>query len=59
MAILAVPSDQAQQVADKLIDNNIIGILNFTSCRIEVPKNVKVVSIDIACDMARLPYYMK
>ena len=59
MAILAVPSDQAQQVTDKLVDNNIRGILNFTSCRIEVPRNVKVVSIDIALDMARLPYYMQ
>ena len=59
MAILAVPSDQAQQVADKLIGNGIRGILNFTSCRIEVPRDVKVVSIDIALDMARLPYYMQ
>ena len=58
MAILAVPSDQAQQITDKLVDNNIKGILNFTSCRVDVPKNIKVVSIDIALAMARLPYYM-
>lgn len=58
MAILTVPSGQAQQVTDKLVDNNIKGILNFTSCRIEVPKKVKVISIDIALDMARLPYYI-
>lgn len=59
MAILTVPSNQAQHVTDKLVDNNIRGILNFTSCRIEVPRKVKVVSIDIALDMARLPYYMQ
>lgn len=58
MAILAVPRDQAQQVADQLVENNIKGFLNLTSRRIKVPKNVKVVSIDIALDMARLPYYM-
>ena len=58
MAVLAVTSEQAQQVADDLVSNGIKGILNFSPCRIEVPKNVKVVSIDIALDMARLPYYI-
>jgi len=58
MAILAITSKQAQQVADNLVSNGIKGILNFSLCHIEVPKNVKVISIDIALDMARLPYYM-
>ena len=58
MAILAVPGDSAQQIANDLVSNGIKGILNFSPCHIEVPKNVKVISIDIALDMARLPYYI-
>ncbi|MDD5134337.1 MAG: redox-sensing transcriptional repressor Rex [Phycisphaerae bacterium] len=58
IAILAVTSGQAQRVAESLVNNGIKGILNFSPCRLEVPKNIKVISIDIALDMARLPYYM-
>ena len=58
MAVLAVGSENAQQVAEKLVSNGIKGILNFSPYHIEVPRNVKVISINIALDMARLPYYM-
>ena len=58
LAILAVPGDEANQVAEALVNNGIRGILNFAPCYIEVPRNVKVISIDIALDMARLPYYI-
>jgi len=34
------------------------GILNFSPCYITVPKKLKVITIDIAMDFARLPYYM-
>lgn len=58
MAILTVNCEQAQQVADSLVSNGVKGILNFSPCQIEVPRGVKVISIDIALDMARLPYYI-
>lgn len=58
LAIIAVPADAAQKTADALVEAGVKGILNFSPCYIEVPKKVKVVSIDIAMDLARLPYYM-
>jgi redox-sensing transcriptional repressor len=58
MAIIAVPAEAAQQVTDSLVMAGIKGILNFSPKRIIVPKNVKVITIDIATDLARLPYYM-
>jgi redox-sensing transcriptional repressor len=58
MGIIAVPRKAAQEVADSLIKSDIKGILNFSPCRINVPKKVKVITIDIAMDLARLPYYM-
>jgi redox-sensing transcriptional repressor len=58
MAIIAVPEQAAQQVADSLVAAGVKGILNFSPKRIAVPKKVKVISIDIATDLARLPYYI-
>ena len=59
LAIIAVPADAAQETADVLVKAGVKGILNFSPCYITVPKRVKVISIDIAMDLARLPYYMR
>ncbi len=58
LAIIAVPRDAAQEVADVLVEAGVKGILKFSPHHIEVPKKIKVISIDIATDLARLPYYM-
>lgn len=58
IAIIAVPRNAAQQTADTLVKAGVRGMLNFSPCHITVPKNVKVITIDIAMDLARLPYYM-
>jgi redox-sensing transcriptional repressor len=58
LGIIAVPRSAAQATADALVKAGIKGILNFSPCHIIVPKKVKVITIDIAMDLARLPYYM-
>jgi len=58
MGIIAVPGNAAQKVADDLIKSGVMGILNFAPRYIEVPKNVKVITIDIALYLACLPYYV-
>ena len=58
LAIITVPRDAAQQTADALVKAGVKGILNFSPCYITVPRKVKVITIDIAMDLARLPYYM-
>jgi redox-sensing transcriptional repressor len=58
MAIIAVPEEKAQDVADALVRAGVKGILNFSPRRIIVPKKIKVITIDIATDLARLPYYI-
>lgn len=58
LAIIAVPADTAQNIADLLVKNGVNGILNFAPRYLAVPKNVKVITIDIAMDFARLPYYL-
>jgi redox-sensing transcriptional repressor len=58
LAVLAVPRKAAQEMADLLVNAGIRGILNFSPSYLVVPKKVKVITIDIAMDMACLPYYM-
>jgi redox-sensing transcriptional repressor len=58
LGIIAVPASAAQETADMLVAIGVKGILNFAPVRISVPKKVKVVTIDIAIELARLPYYM-
>ena len=58
VAIIAVPQDVAQEITDKLVQAEVKGILNFSPCYISAPESVKVITIDIAIDLARLPYYM-
>jgi len=58
LAIVAVPRAAAQATVDKLATAGIRGILNFAPCKILVPRRVKVITLDIAMELARLPYYM-
>lgn len=58
MGVIAVPEESAQEVADAILSAGVRGILSFSSRHIVVPKKVKVISIDIAMDLARLPYYL-
>jgi redox-sensing transcriptional repressor len=58
LAIITVPREAAQATADALVEAGVRGILKFSPCYITVPRKVKVITIDIAMDLARLPYYM-
>lgn len=58
LAILAVPADAAQPCAAALVDAGVKGILNLSPCYLDVPKRVKVVTIDIAMELGILPYYI-
>ena len=58
LGIIAVPRDAAQKTADALVKVGVNGILNFSPYRVAAPKKVKIITIDIAMDLARLPYYM-
>ena len=58
LAIIAVPAEAAQGVAEKLVTAGVSGILNFSPQFLSVPKKVKVITIDIAMELGRLPYYI-
>jgi redox-sensing transcriptional repressor len=58
LGIIAVPAEAAQEVADALVAAGVKGILNFAPAKINVPRKVKLITIDIAVELARLPFYI-
>jgi redox-sensing transcriptional repressor len=58
LAIITTPAQVAQKITDMLVEKGVNGILNFAPCYLKVPKKVKVITIDIAMDLARMPYYL-
>jgi len=56
LAILAVPADNAQDVADQLISAGIRGILNFAPVSLTVPKGVAVNTVDVAVQLEQLAF---
>ena len=56
LAILAVPATVAQQVAEKLVDAGLDGILNFTPVTISLPEDVHIVAVDLAIELEQLSF---
>ncbi len=56
LAVLAIPADVAQRVADELVALGIRGILNFAPTRLRVPAGVSVISVDLAAQLEQLAF---
>lgn len=59
MAIIAVPGDSAQQVADLCVKANIRGLLNFAPVKLVVPEGVRIANADVSLELQRLAYYLE
>jgi redox-sensing transcriptional repressor len=58
VAMLTVPASAAQEVADKLAQAGIKGILNYAPISLNMPSGVKVQHIDPATHLQRITYYL-
>jgi len=56
LAIIAVPADHAQDVADQLVSAGIRGILNFAPVSITVPGEVALTAVDLAVQLEQLSF---
>lgn len=56
LAILAVPADAAQDVADKVVAAGVRGVLNFAPCSLTVPPDVALNSVDVAVALEQLSF---
>jgi redox-sensing transcriptional repressor len=59
VAMLAVPAEKAQTVADQLIEAGIKGILNYAPINITTPKDVRVQFIDPVIHLQRMTFYLE
>jgi redox-sensing transcriptional repressor len=58
IAMIAVPADQAQEVADQLVEAGIKAILNYAPLSLSVPPDVHVQYIDPVIHLQRMTYYL-
>jgi redox-sensing transcriptional repressor len=58
IAIIAVPAESAQGVADKLVAAGVKAILNFAPRSLKVPSGVAVKYENMAVEMEALSYFL-
>ncbi len=56
LAILAVPADAAQDVADQMVAAGVRGILNFAPVSLTVPEDVAMTAVDVAVQLEQLSF---
>lgn len=56
LGIIAVPPDDAQDVADELVRVGVLGILNFAPTALRLPPHVAVVAVDFTEALQRLAF---
>lgn len=58
IAMISVPSSQAQEVANQLVEGGVKAILNYAPITLTVPEGVRVQYIDPAIHLQRMTYYL-
>jgi redox-sensing transcriptional repressor len=56
LAVITVPAEAAQSVADVLVKAGIRGILNFAPALLKLPPKVKLVTVDLAIQLEQLAF---
>ena len=59
IAILAVPADSAQAVAEALIATGISGIMNFAPVRLRTPASVFVEDMDLTTSLEKVAFFSR
>ena len=59
IAMLAVPAEEAQGVADQLAEAGVQAILNYAPININVPENVQIQYIDPVTHLQHMTYYLE
>jgi len=59
IAMLAVPAEEAQTVADQLVDAGVQAILNYAPININVPAEVQIQYIDPVTHLQHMTFYLE
>jgi redox-sensing transcriptional repressor len=58
IAIIAVPAEAAQWVANQLVAAGLKAILNFAPATLVVPEDVKLRNVDLSIELENLSYFL-
>jgi len=58
MAIIAVPAESAQEVADRVVASGIASILSYAPINLTLPEHVRVAYIDPVTNLQSMSYYL-
>lgn len=56
LAIIAVPGQEAQNVAEKLVAAGVVGVLNFAPVTLSLPSEVSMIGVDLAMELESLTF---
>lgn len=56
LGIVSVPQEAAQDVADRLVEAGVLGLLNFAPTRLDVADRASVASVDFSSRLERLAF---
>ena len=59
MAIICVPPEEAQEVANILVEAGITGIMNFAPTVLQVPEETMVNNVNLAIELENLSYFVQ
>jgi redox-sensing transcriptional repressor len=59
LAIIAVPADQAQLVANILVEAGVIAVLNYAPITLMCPSSIRIEHIDPTVHLQHLTYYLE
>ena len=59
MAIICVPPEEAQEVANDLVESGVTGIMNFAPTVLQVPDDVTVNNVNMAIELENLSYFVQ
>jgi redox-sensing transcriptional repressor len=59
IAMIAVPANHAQEVADELVEAGVRALLNYAPYNLSVPEGVRVQYIDPVTLLQRMTYYLE
>lgn len=58
VGLIAVPADNAQEVANQMVEAGLRGILNFAPVVLDVPREVVVENVDFLAGLTRLSFFL-
>ncbi|MFA5384673.1 MAG: redox-sensing transcriptional repressor Rex [Eubacteriales bacterium] len=56
IGIITVPADAAQEVVNRMVENGLEGVLNYTPVNLVIPDGVEVINIDLSVGLESLAF---